>query len=112
MRTFNINVSTVMVGGSKDEIANIPVFRYKAINDNDATSVDEEAAAVGQWPQKKPSYIRRFMHLNNSKKLSKQKDQAPQTKKLQTLTIPKQEDAVCTICLSEYETNELVCKLW
>jgi hypothetical protein len=107
MRTFNINVSTVMVGGSKEEIASIPVFKYKSMDDrHDTVSVDEEAAVVE--PQKKPNYIRRFMH-----RPTKQNEQVPQQpENLQTLTIPKQEDAICSICLSEYENNELVCKLW
>jgi hypothetical protein len=112
MRTFNINVSTVMVGGSKEEIANIPVFKYKAMDDTSPVVVDEESAVVDQSSQKKPSYIRRFMHFNNNKRRTKQKEQVPHQENLQTLTIPKQEDAICSICLSEYESNELVCKLW
>lgn len=110
MRTFNINISQVMVGGTKEEIAKIPVFKYRA----PITSTTTEPAATAnvdheqqqQPTMKKANYFRRFLKKPNEK----EKDSLPKTSKY--LTIPKLEDAVCTICLSEYENEELVCKLW
>ncbi|GAA5795571.1 hypothetical protein HPULCUR_000932 [Helicostylum pulchrum] len=52
----------------------------------------QPATIVSGWTERKPN------------------DSLPKTNKY--LTIPKLEDAVCTICLSEYENDELVCKLW
>ncbi|GAA5808144.1 hypothetical protein MFLAVUS_001528 [Mucor flavus] len=110
MRTFNINISHVMVGGTKEEIAKIPVFKYRA--PITSTTAEPAAANVDQEQQqqqptmKKANYFRRFLKKPNEK----EKDSLPKTSKY--LTISKLEDAVCTICLSEYENDELVCKLW
>lgn len=109
MRTFNINISHVMVGGTKEEIAKIPVFKYRSPITS-TTPTEPAAAAVTtvvqeqqqQPTMKKANYFRRFIRKPN--------DSLPKTNKY--LTIPKLEDAVCTICLSEYENDELVCKLW
>ncbi|KAI7896267.1 uncharacterized protein EV154DRAFT_492833 [Mucor mucedo] len=94
MRTFNINISNVMVGGSKEEIAKIPVFKYKK------SEAGEDEETTGSKPvMKKKSYFSKFKkehHVTTDKYLS----------------IPKAEDAVCTICLSEYENDEFICKLW
>jgi len=39
-------------------------------------------------------------------------DQQKQNAHLEAITIPRAEDAACSICLGEYETDELICKLW
>ncbi|KAI8094715.1 hypothetical protein BDF21DRAFT_409320 [Thamnidium elegans] len=108
MRTFNINISNVMVGGTKEEIAKIPVFKYRAPTTSTAAPSEPQVTATQEQQQptmKKANYFRRFLKPNE-----KEKDSLPKTDKY--LTIPKLEDAVCTICLSEYENDELVCKLW
>lgn len=114
MRTFNINISNVMVGGTKEEIAKIPVFKYRAPAGNN--SVDQQMPDVvddtATHPQesnhtmKRANYFKKIFKRTTEKK----QDDLPKTNKY--LTIPKVEDAVCTICLSEYEDDELVCKLW
>lgn len=83
-----------MVGGTKEELAKIPVFKFKK---ND---VEEGQTTTGSKPaMKKKSYFSKF-----------KKEQDVTTDKY--LSIPKAEDAVCTICLCEYENDELICKLW
>lgn len=94
MRTFNINVSNVMVGGTKEELSKIPVFKYKANEEQQTESVKPT--------MKKANYFSRFRKSHGKENITTNK----------YLTIPKAEDAVCTICLSEYENDELVCKLW
>ncbi|KAK4513919.1 uncharacterized protein ATC70_005926 [Mucor velutinosus] len=123
LRTFSINVTNVMVGGTKEEIAKIPVFKYKAsanstaTTDNTATTQTSENAndtntntnTCTTTTAKKPSFIRRIMkrpsYHNNP-------DQQKQNAHLEAITIPRAEDAACSICLGEYETDELICKLW
>ncbi|KAI8060658.1 uncharacterized protein B0P05DRAFT_557740 [Gilbertella persicaria] len=104
LRAFNINISNVMVGGSKEEIANIPVFKYKKpeqedIQDNTNKSIMSTAQI------KKPHWIRRFMQRH-------QKNKQEEEQVYETMTLSRPEDAVCSICLCEYEDEDLICKLW
>jgi hypothetical protein len=117
MRAFNINVSNVMVGGTKDEISKIPVFKYKAPLSDDLqqqqqqteTVINTTAKKTAEPTMKKASYIRRFMKRHQQKE-NNISNNSPSINKY--LTIPRAEDAVCSICLSEYENDEVVCKLW
>lgn len=125
LRTFSINVTNVMVGGTKEEIAKIPVFKYKASpnvdiednNNNNVTDMSENTTAVPTTTTttttttntKKPNFIRRIMRKQS---YHKNPDQQKQNAHLDTISIPRVEDAVCSICLGEYETDELICKLW
>ncbi|EPB89412.1 hypothetical protein HMPREF1544_03781 [Mucor circinelloides 1006PhL] len=122
LRTFSINVTNVMVGGTKEEIAEIPVFKYKASthadttedtttphtseNSNDTTT---NRTTFTTTTTKKPNFIRRIMKRPS---YHNHPDQQKQHAHLDTITIPRAEDAVCSICLGEYETDELICKLW
>ncbi|CAO3636506.1 unnamed protein product [Mucor hiemalis] len=114
MRTFNINVSNVMKGGSKEELAKIPIFRFKSTLSDDTPTTDQQQQQQ-QQPQnnnnprmKKANYFRRLMKRRQSEENIDSKDKVNHPH----LTIPKAEDAVCSICLSEYENDELICKLW
>ncbi|GAN04180.1 hypothetical protein MAM1_0057d03640 [Mucor ambiguus] len=120
LRTFSINVTSVMVGGTKEEIAKIPVFKYKASTNPTATADDtahtqtsantNDTNTFTTTTAKKSSFIRRIMKRPSYHNTSDQQNQ--QHAHLDTITIPRAEDAVCSICLGEYETNELICKLW
>ncbi|KAF1802041.1 hypothetical protein FB192DRAFT_1325716 [Mucor lusitanicus] len=122
LRTFSINVTNVMVGGTKEEIAKIPVFKYKASSPNPTTDDTAQASdsandantntfttTTTAAAAKKPSFIRRIMKRPSYHNTP---DQQKQHAHLDTITIPRAEDAVCSICLGEYETDELICKLW
>ncbi|KAG2203331.1 hypothetical protein INT46_006094 [Mucor plumbeus] len=122
LRTFSINVTNVMVGGTKEEIAKIPVFKYKSSpnvdiednNNNNTTNISENTNAVSTTDTtttstKKPNFIRKLMRKQS---YHNNLDQQKQNAHLDTISIPRVEDAVCSICLGEYETNELICKLW
>ncbi|CEP15753.1 hypothetical protein [Parasitella parasitica] len=134
LRTFSINVSNVMVGGTKEELAKIPVFKYRAPTTTTTTSAAAAAAPAATTTEtvataaspntemdnnnnnaesatntRKPNFIRRIMRKQS---YHSNPDQLKQHAHLDTITIPKQEDAICSICLGEYETDELICKLW
>jgi hypothetical protein len=117
---FNINITNLMMeGGSKEEIANIPIFRYKAPtmteeanhSDSDGNSPKiTHGDSVVTVPEPVPTTKQKKFKLF-SKKPTKSTEQDSQ-KHYDYITIPKAEDAVCSICLCEYEDNELICKLW
>ncbi|KAL7323582.1 hypothetical protein PS15p_210212 [Mucor circinelloides] len=122
LRTFSINVTNVMVGGTKEEIAKIPVFKYKASTNADTTEdtptphtsentndTTANRTTFTTTTTKKPNFIRRIMKRPS---YHSHPDQQKQHALLDTITIPRAEDAVCSICLGEYETDELICKLW
>lgn len=122
LRTFSINVTNVMAGGTKEEIAKIPVFKYKASpnvdiednNNNNTTNISESTTAApttttATTNTKKPNFIRRIMQKQS---YHNNLDQQKQNAHLDNISITRAEDAVCSICLGEYETDELICKLW
>ena len=46
MRAFNINISTVMEGGSKEELDKIPIFRYKTHTVEQSPEQEQQGCAV------------------------------------------------------------------
>ncbi|KAI9478207.1 MAG: hypothetical protein EXX96DRAFT_595632 [Benjaminiella poitrasii] len=130
MRLFNINISNVMKGGTKEEIAKIPVFKYKPPADTKPTmtedapstaktiitapnvTIDNQSvlSASSNKKKKKISILRRLLRIKFNKK--KRSENVASQKNLNYITILKADDAVCSICLGDYEEDELVCKLW
>lgn len=81
-----------MVGGTKEEISKIPTFKFKT-------------AAAPAETTNKPS--RSFFN-----KLFSRHNKAGPGEYYDDLIISQSEDAVCSICLTEYEDNDLIAKLW
>ncbi|KAI8337856.1 hypothetical protein BD560DRAFT_413009 [Blakeslea trispora] len=115
LRAFNINIANIMMGGSKEEIAKIPVFRYKRAEPAQETEEAQAHSLANDHTNKsiksvvsskRHNWIRQFMQRHHKSKST----QDQQT--YQYLTLPQSEDAVCSICLCEYENEEFVCKLW
>ncbi|CEG77999.1 hypothetical protein RMATCC62417_12668 [Rhizopus microsporus] len=112
MRAFNINISTVMEGGSKEELDKIPIFRYKAHTVEQSPEQEQQGCTVptpveGETTKRsKSNFIRRWMKHRHG--VTEQE----QSSHIEAITIPRSEDAICSICLSEYENDDLLCKLW
>lgn len=112
MRAFNINISTVMEGGSKEELDKIPIFRYKTHTVEQSPEQEQQGCAVstpveGETTKRsKSNFIRRWMKRRHG--VTEQE----QSSHIEALTISRSEDAICSICLSEYENDDLLCKLW
>ncbi|OBZ88888.1 hypothetical protein A0J61_03067 [Choanephora cucurbitarum] len=111
LRAFNINVTHIMMGGSKEEIAKIPVFQYQKPEEEEAGTEDETAndqtnKSTRSIVSTKRHWTRRFMQRQHKNKATQEQRTYPH------FTLPQSEDAVCSICLCEYENEELVCKLW
>ncbi|KAI8885962.1 hypothetical protein K501DRAFT_283998 [Backusella circina FSU 941] len=110
MRAFNINVSNVMVGGSKEEIAALPIFKFKG-DENGITPLPSSHNS-----EQKPEEIKKkkkigFVNIFKRRQQKQQTDVLEDGKEYESISM-RSEDAVCAICLSEYENNELICKLW
>ncbi|CAO3598559.1 unnamed protein product [Absidia cylindrospora] len=116
LRLFNVaEVPWMTTGASQDEILKIPIFKYeshKGDEFNSATSGSGSTKDQAISNQRKlfstitTSWVRRLFMQSKSKKNDIEDKSYP------PLTMTCLEDAVCSICLSEYETDDLICKLW
>lgn len=89
----------------KEEIGKIPVFRYGSL-----TGEPQEPIT----PPKKTSDEHEseiIFKITQSYKKYKRGD-VEDTADFEETTITPKEDALCCICLSDYEQNDIVCKLW
>jgi hypothetical protein len=110
MRAFNINVSNVMVGGSKEEIAALPIFKFKS-EENGITPVQSSHHSEQKEEDVKKKRRTGFVNIFKRRQQKQQADIVEDGKEYESISM-RSEDAVCAICLSEYENNELICKLW
>ncbi|KAG0740975.1 hypothetical protein G6F57_011090 [Rhizopus arrhizus] len=116
MRSFNINVSAFMEGGTKEDLGKIPVFKYKAPTNEDIERCDQGTSAQPQLentesrtkPERKANFIKRWMKRHTTTMAEKEEEQ----QEIEYLTISRSENALCSICLCEYENEDLICKLW
>ncbi|KAI9254236.1 hypothetical protein BY458DRAFT_535708 [Sporodiniella umbellata] len=103
MRAFNINVSTLAEGGTKEDLERIPVFKFQSTEEGQNELPDPTEADIK--PKKRSGWIRKWMK-------DRHRSLKGQAAEIDPLSISKPEDAVCSICLSKYEHHDLLCKLW
>lgn len=122
MRVLRVGEVVGMGGASAEDIKNIPVKRYRSRTsrplDQDDNSITIAPSTSVQQPQQpetaaqlatKVGIFTKFM----MKTRPKGKDAEPQDVRFyEPFEIPNSEDAMCAICLSAYEDDELVCHLW
>jgi hypothetical protein len=81
----------------EQEIGKIPIYRYK----DSEVAVGNSQTAIKE-KKKKGRFSNLFHHpLDATEKGS-----------YDEIQISPKEDAMCCICLSEYEDSDLICKLW
>ncbi|KAG0183226.1 hypothetical protein DFQ28_000096 [Apophysomyces sp. BC1034] len=95
MRILQVDMTA---GGQKDEIQQIPVYKYKS---------PDGAPITPEQPQQSPSASASPLKLGFWRRWINQGDKDPE-QALEELTVP-QEDATCSICLCEYAHDDLVC---
>ncbi|ORZ12286.1 hypothetical protein BCR42DRAFT_440066 [Absidia repens] len=114
LRLLNItDVPGMTAGASQEEILKIPTFKYQAPQENESGTTTATTITTQQiYTQKKSrssssSWSRRLMS-----RFSRKNKSSVETKSYPSITISCSDDAMCSICLSEYETGDLICKLW
>jgi hypothetical protein len=101
MRALNLTeINGMNQGARSEEISKIPVFRYKV-----SSSEQQQEQAM---PSKKSTGF--FSRLLKGYRHHEVND--TEGGPYEDMHISSVEDAVCCICLSEYEDNDLICKLW
>lgn len=114
LRALNVGHVPGMTGATKEEIRSVPVYRFKhATTDitSSSASLHPESASPSDHqqhypsPKKSSSFFKRFMRLHRSKEEDRERDYPD-------IVIAPAEDAMCPICLSEYDDGDLICKLW
>lgn len=120
MRILHVEDAEDMGGASKDEIARIPVYRFKSHSNIPATTEDMEMHELPQKPQQQEQVVREQTHsfwsqLQTRFGLSNESDDQRHIEhepELDTIEIPNEQDRVCAICLSTYDDGDILCKLW
>ncbi|KAJ8656895.1 hypothetical protein O0I10_007492 [Lichtheimia ornata] len=108
MRMLRLGYASGLVSGaSKAEVEAIPVFRYTAADGEGGNQTSTSSQQQQQQPQKKTKKRASFFRYM----LRRPNDQENSDVVYDPITITPAEDAVCSICLSEYEHGDLVCKL-
>ena len=130
MRTLRLGYASGLVtGATKEEIESVPVYKYKSSSNNDEQLEEQEqghgensndnghdnisvsassTTSTRTTTRKKRRSIFRWLYLLRAKQKS---DDDPE-RNYDPITITPIEDAVCPICISEYEDDDLICKLW
>lgn len=106
MRALNMTeISGMNQGAKNDEISKIPVFRYRVASTSTSTAEQQQEPAASSKKSNGffAKLLRGYRHheVNDSESGS-----------YEDMHISPIEDAMCCICLSEYEDNDLICKLW
>ncbi|KAI7848327.1 hypothetical protein BDC45DRAFT_319484 [Circinella umbellata] len=124
MRTLRLGYASGLVtGATKEEIENVPVYKYESSSNNDEQRQEQEqendnndnisisassTTSTRTTARKRRRSIFRWLYLLRVK----QKSDDDSERNYDSITITPIEDAVCPICISEYEDGDLICKLW
>lgn len=104
MRMLRLGYASGLVSGaSKAEVEAIPVFRYTAAEGEGSNQTATTSQQSKQKTKKRTSFFRYMLRRPN--------EQENSDVVYDPITITPAEDAVCSICLSEYEHGDLICKL-
>jgi hypothetical protein len=118
MRVLHISEMEGMVnqGGRAEEIRKIRVYRYKVtsasdINDNSSAQEPSVISTTTQQSltHKENGFVSKLLRFKHRQHAIEPEEGLGS---YDDIFITPIEDALCCICLSEYENNDLLCKLW
>ncbi|ORX49879.1 hypothetical protein DM01DRAFT_1385040 [Hesseltinella vesiculosa] len=118
LRAAHVDYTTGMIGASKSDIDKVSTYRFQAPPDidhavsNDGVS-NKQTPSVASVPiQRHRNWIERIA-IKWTFGRNRNKAQVGDENNLAALDIIRFDpvDAVCTICLCDYETDELICQL-
>lgn len=100
MRTLHISddIEREELSERQEEINKIPIYRYRDGGNTNTTTIQEK--------KKKKKGILSAGFLRHDPLEATEKGHYDE------ILIRPKEDALCCICLSDYEDNDLICKLW
>lgn len=105
MRALNMTeINGMNQGARADEISKIPVYRYRATELPSERQQEQENGVVSK---KSNGFFAKLLKGYRHHEVSELEGGT-----YEEIRITPSEDAVCCICLSEYEDNDLICKLW
>lgn len=113
MRELNMTeVEGMDRGGRAEEISNIPVFRFKQSASSDHHAQQQQSQSSGAGVTTKATDKKGLL----SKLLKGYRNHGVRdpeiSEEYEDIYITPADDALCCICLSEYEESDLLCRLW
>jgi hypothetical protein len=105
MRELNmIEIEGMDQGRRAEEISKIPVFRFKSSSQDQA----QQNQSVTTRAASEKGFVTKLLHGYRNQGVND-----PESgKAYEDIYITPSEDAMCCICLSEYEDSDLLCRLW
>jgi hypothetical protein len=108
-----------MGGASAEEIQKIPVLRF-TFHSDETTSIAESHISIKSTGANRPpetaarvGFFRRMLLRKARQQANPVDIENPKSKReYPTISFDCTEDSVCAICLSNYEQDELICRLW
>ncbi|CAO3660090.1 unnamed protein product [Umbelopsis vinacea] len=119
MRIMQVGEPAEMGGASPEEIQKIPVLRF-TFHSDETTSIAESHISIKSTGTTRPpdtaarvGFFRRML-LRKARQQANPVDieNSKSKREYPTISFDYTEDSVCAICLSNYEQDELICRLW
>jgi hypothetical protein len=117
MRIMQVGEPSEVGGATPEEIQKIPVFRFTD-HTEDTNSIAESHISVkssanrGMEAAPRVGFFRRILRRKSGQAKPNDIETLETKSDHKTISFDCSEDAICAICLSNYEQDELVCRLW